>query len=386
MHGPSHKIRTFETIEAVSKDDWSRLEAKNFPFTNHEYLLALETTGVVSPRAGWCPLHLTAWDGNHLEGASFLYVKNNSYGEYIFDWSWAQAYAQHEIPYFPKVLSAIPFTPATGPKLLFSTSANRSEVASSLIRAAMEKTETLNASSLHYLFLTPEEVPYFEQEGFLIRHSFQYHWKNQNFASFDDFLESLKPRKRKQIVKERQEVAACGLKISVLHGEDLRAEHAFIFHGFYKSTIEKMGAIPYLTLPFFQRVFETMKNQILLILAEGAEGPVAGALYYEKGDTLFGRYWGANQEIRNLHFELCYYQPLEYAIKKGLKLFEAGAQGEHKMARGFLPELTLSAHWIRNPSFAKAVSGFIEEEKAAIGSYFEEMSGHSPYRGIQKRQ
>jgi predicted N-acyltransferase len=382
MTRASHTIKAFERLEAIPGDEWTRLCHGGFPFTDYAYLHALEETGAVGSRSGWIPHHLTAWRGDELEGASFLYVKDNSYGEYIFDWAWAQAYAKSGVPYYPKLVSSIPFTPATGPKLLFSEPADRAAVAARLIRAAKEKTEALETSSLHYLFLLPEEIPYFEREGLLIRHSFQYHWKNQNFPTFDAFLASLKRRKRKQILKERQELQSRGLRISILRGADLRPEHATLFHGFYRSTIEKMGAIPYLELAFFQRVFQSMRDQLLLILAQEAGTPVAGALYYENGDCLYGRYWGASREIRNLHFELCYYQPLEYAIAKGLKLVEAGAQGEHKIARGFLPELTYSAHWIRHPAFRNAIERFIGEEKRAIRAFFEEMKLHSPYRGV----
>ncbi|MGH8612827.1 MAG: GNAT family N-acetyltransferase [Gammaproteobacteria bacterium] len=381
MTRASHTIKAFERLEAISGEDWARLCHGGFPFSDYAYLHALEATGAVGSRSGWIPYHLTAWRGDELEGASFLYLKDNSYGEYIFDWAWAQAYARSGLPYYPKLVSAIPFTPATGPKLLFSRSVDRAALASGLIRAAKEKTEALELSSLHYLFLRSEEIPYFEREGFLIRHSFQYHWKNQDFPSFDAFLASLKPRKRKHILKERQELQSHRLRISILRGADLRPEHATVFHGFYRSTIEKMGAIPYLHLAFFQRVFELMRDQVLLILAEQAGIPVAGALCYENGACLYGRYWGSSREIRNLHFEICYYRPLEYAIAKGLKLFEAGAQGEHKIARGFVPQLTYSAHWIRHPAFRNAIERFIAEEKGVIRAFFEEMKVHSPYRG-----
>ncbi len=367
-------------MEAVAKADWARVEPKDFPFADHEYLRALETGGAATGGTGWAPVKLTAWKGDALEAASLLYVKTHSYGEYIFDWGWAQAYERHGVPYYPKVLSAIPFTPATGPKLLFAEGAPREVRAAELLAAAKQLTDQLGASSLHYLFLTTEEVPYFERAGFLIRHSFQYHWTNAGYPSFEAFLETLKARKRKQIVKEREELRQEGLAITRLTGGELTAEHAELFYGFYLSTINKMGAIPYLTLEFYKSVFATMKDHLVLFLAERNGVPVAGSLCYEKGDTLFGRYWGAGEEIRNLHFELCYYRPIEHAIEKGLRLFEAGAQGEHKVARGFLPALTLSAHWIRHPEFAKAIANFIDEEKASIATYFDSMKEHSPYR------
>jgi len=367
-------MKPFASLEKVSKDTWQRLCPPDFPFSEYEFLTALELSGSVGEQAGWVPQYLV-----DSQGASFLYVKNNSYGEYIFDWAWADAYHRHGVAYFPKVVSAIPFTPATGPKLLFSPGADREAVAGRLLQAAKRKTEEENASSLHYLFLTREELPFFGREEFLIRHSFQYHWKNREYGSFDDFLSALKSRKRKQILKERREAKGNGINIIRLSGESLKPEHAEIFHGFYLSTVEKMGASAYLGLDFFRRVFETMRNEIVLILAEERGQAVAGALYFEKGHSLFGRYWGASKELPYLHFELCYYQPIEYAIAKGLKVVEAGAQGEHKVARGFLPELTYSAHWIRHPAFREAIGRFIDEEKLAIASHFAAWEEHSPY-------
>jgi len=368
-------MRPFTSLSSLAQPAWQRLTPPDFPFTDYEFLLALEQSECVGEDAGWIPHYLV-----EPEGASFLYLKNNSYGEYIFDWAWADAYHRHGMAYFPKLVSAIPFTPATGPKLLFSPVADRDAVAARLLLAAKKKTEEQNASSLHYLFLTREELSYFEREEFLIRHSFQYHWKNREYGSFDDFLSVLKSRKRKQILKERREAQGNGINIMRLSGEALKPEHAGIFHGFYLSTVEKMGASAYLNLDFFRRVFETMKKEIILILAEERGQPVAGALYFEKGSSLFGRYWGASKELPYLHFELCYYQPIEYAIGKGLKAVEAGAQGEHKVARGFLPELTYSAHWIRHPAFREAIGRFIDEEKLAIEAHFAAWKEHSPYR------
>lgn len=380
MTGTSHIIRPFETLERIGKPAWSALETADFPFNDLEYLWALETSGSVAAETGWQPVTLTAGRGGKVEAACPLYVKNHSYGEYIFDWGWAQAYERNGIAYYPKVLSMVPFTPATGPKLLFAENADRAALARTLLGAARGMTEKLGASSLHFLFLSPEEIPYFEREGFLIRHSFQYHWTNRGYATFDDFLDALKARKRKQIVKERRELAEAGLSISRVSGDALTPAHAALFYEFYRSTTEKMGAIPYLTPEFYRKVFADMRDRVHLFVAERDGKPVAASLCYAKGEALFGRYWGASEEVRHLHFELCYYRPIEYAIEKRLRLFEAGAQGEHKVARGFLPALTYSAHWIRHPQFSRAIEEYVADEKASIANYFAGMKEHSPYR------
>ncbi len=373
-------IKAFESIERIQKADWGQFPNPGFPFVEYEFFKALETSNVVGGESGWNPQYLTLWDNEKLVGVSYLYEKWNSYGEYIFDWTWAEAYHRHRVAYFPKLTSAIPFTPATGPKLLFHPSAHKQRSASLLLKAAKKQAEAQEKSSLHYLFVPPDEVPYFEGEGFLIRHSFQYHWKNQNYENFDHFLDKLKPKKRKQILREREQLKSSDIQIRWLTGQTLLPEHALLFYQFYIQTIEKMGAISYLNQEFFQTVFETLRDEVILILAEEAGVPVAGALYYQKGPSLFGRYWGALKEIRNLHFELCYYQPVIWAIENKIQLFEAGAQGEHKISRGFLPELTYSAHWIRDPEFSKAIQNFIEEEKRGIRGIFEQILSHSPFR------
>lgn len=361
-------------MEGIDAGEWGQLENPSFPFSSYAYLHALEASQSVGERTGWLPAHLTLTRGNKLEGASFLYEKSNSYGEYIFDWAWADAYHRHQVPYFPKLVSAVPFTPATGPKLLAASA----DVARRLIRAGLVEMETRRCSSLHYLFIAPEEIAHFEEQGFLIRHSFQYHWRNRNYRSFDDFLAALKRRKRKQISREREQLDP-GIGVRVLTGEALLPEHAEIFYSFYSSTIQKMGAIPYLTPDFFARVFSSMRDEVYFFIAEERGRPVAGSLCYRRGENLYGRYWGSTKDVRHLHFELCYYRPLELAIEKGLKLFEAGAQGEHKVARGFLPELTYSAHFVRHPAFRDAIARFIEEEKVGIQGLFDEIRDHDPY-------
>ncbi len=372
-------VKTFSHLDALPKADWKALSHPDFPFADYEYLHALEASASVGENTGWSPLYVTTGAGDRIQGAMSLYTKSHSYGEYIFDWSWAEAYLRYQVPYYPKLVAAVPFTPATGPKLLFAADADREAAASDLIVAALREMEARAQSSFHALFITPEEIGYFERAGFLIRHSYQYHWNNAGYARFEDFLAALKPRKRKQIARERAQLMEEKLTLKVVTGEAITADHALLFFQFYLSTISKRQAIPYLREAFFLRVFETMKDRIVLFLAEDGTETVAGSLCYFKGNTLFGRYWGASRDVRNLHFELCYYQPIEWAIGRGLKRFEAGAQGEHKVARGFLPTLTYSAHWIRHPGFRDAIGRFIEEEKTAIADLFEETRTHSPF-------
>lgn len=372
-------IKSFTCLDAIQNGDWGQLASPSFPFSDYDYLRALETSGSVGVDSGWFPQYFTAHSGDSLQGASYLYAKHHSHGEYIFDWSWAEAYERYQVPYYPKLLSAIPFTPATGPKLLLASHPDRENVAAQLIRAALQQTQVLDYSSLHYLFITDNEIGFFERAGFLIRHSFQYHWVNRGYASFVDFLGSLQSKKRKQIRKEREQLEGENLAFRALTGDELIPDHAALFYRFYLRTITEKGAIPYLTEAFFATAFETMRDRIVLFLAEDGNETVAGSLCYFKGDTLYGRYWGTTRAVRNLHFELCYYRPMEWAIARGLKRFEAGAQGEHKIARGFLPTLTYSAHWIRHSQFREAIARFIEEEKRAIDLYFEEMRNHSPY-------
>lgn len=366
-------------MEDIQKLDWGQITPLNFPFSDYEYLLALETSQSVGSETGWIPHYLTVWQGVELVGATFVYLKTNSYGEYIFDWEWADAYHRCALPYYPKLVSAIPFTPATGAKILLHPNADRDAVSRALISAMLALAEEKGCHSVNCLFLPPEEVPHFSERGFLIRHSFQYHWFNREYVDFSDFLDHLKTKRKKQIVREREQLIARGLEIRVVTGEAIRPRHAGIMYRFYLSTIDKMGAYPYLTSRFFDTVMATMKDRLVLILAYDRGTEIAGTINYRKGDHLYGRYWGADEYVRHLHFELCYYQSIDYAIRNKITLFEAGAQGEHKFPRGFLPERNYSAHWIFHARFRTAIAQFINEEKALIGRLIDDKLGSSPY-------
>lgn len=375
-------VRAHSSIQSIGREAWNALGNTDFPFADFLYFQALEASGSVGGETGWEPVYLTVEKNKEVVGGSYLYLKRHSYGEYIFDWAWAEAYQRHQVVYYPKLLSAIPFTPATGPKLLIREGEDRGQVAAALIKKALEISEAHKLSSLHYLFITEDEIKHFTHAGLFVRHSFQYHWHNRDYRDFDDFLGRLKSRKRKQIAKERRELEETDVKISELTGDNLTTRHAEEFYRFYLSTIEKMGAIPYLRAEFFERVFSEMGNEIILYWATQNEKPVAASLCYQRGKVLYGRYWGAVAEIKNLHFELCYYRPMELAIKRKLERFEAGAQGEHKVPRGFLPTLTYSAHHITHPAFQEAIERFVEDEKGAIRAYFRQMEEQSPFTEV----
>ena len=392
------------SIEQVDEADWRVLEPPDFPFFDFEFLRALERSGSIGRASGWSPAYLLCKDEGRLLGALCLYLKTDSYGEYIFDWEWARAYQQHGLPYYPKLVSAVPFTPATGPKLLIRPDAGegtREEAIHTLLDGARKLADDLRVSSSHALFVPEEELDEFVARGFAIRHSLQFHWRNRDYEAFEDYLAALEGKRRRQISRERRQLGDEELEIERLTGEDLSPNHASLMYRFYTSTLDRKWGMPYLTEEFFEEVFQTMNDRILLVLARdgqnganagrfnvsrmglgrfGGKRPIAGALNFFKGDSLFGRYWGAAEERRNLHFELCYYQEIEFAIERRLSLFEAGAQGEHKHARGFLPSLTYSVHDIRHPGFREAIEQYLEAEKEMLAETIADYDEHNPYK------
>lgn len=378
------QVTRFRGVEHVGEAAWRNLEPPNFPFFDFEFLRALERSGSVGEGSGWSPVYLVCEDEGRLAGAFPVYLKTDSYGEYIFDWDWAHAYHENGLSYYPKLVAAVPFTPATGPRLLVSGDVNGDlgSVTGALLGAAREFGDERDVSSSHALFLTKRDLGVFEENGFAVRHSLQFHWHNRGYESFDDYLGALESKRRRQISRERRQLADENLTIERLTGDDLRPEHARMMYRFYLSTFDRKWGFPYLTGEFFEEVFRTMKDRLLFVLARNAstERPIAGTLNFFKGDSLYGRYWGASEERRNLHFELCYYQTIEFAIERGLALFEAGAQGEHKLARGFLPTTTYSAHEIRHPVFRQAIERYISEEREYVARSVAEYNSHDPYK------
>ena len=360
---------------------WRALEPPDFPFFDYEFLRALERSGSIGGGSGWSPVYLVCKDDlGGVLGALPLYLKTHSYGEYIFDWEWAHAYRQHGLPYYPKLVAAVPFTPATGPKLLVRPDADRAAVTRALLDAAQRLGEERRVSSSHALFLPEEELDEFIVHGFAVRHSVQFHWRNRGYGAFSDYLDAMMSKRRRQVARERRQLE--GVEIERLTGSELSPEHAATMYRFYLSTSDRKWGSPYLTGAFFAEVFRTMGDRILLILARdrGTGRPIAGALNFFKGRTLYGRYWGTTEERRNLHFELCYYQAIEFAIERRLALFEAGAQGEHKLARGFLPSLTYSAHAIHHPDFRRAIEDYINVEKKILAEDMVDYAQHDPYK------
>lgn len=380
------RVERLHSIEDVGASAWRAVEPPNFPFFDFEFLWALERSGSVGAGSGWSPIYLICTEADRLLGALPIYLKTDSYGEYIFDWEWANAYHQNGLPYYPKLVSAVPFTPATGPKLLIHPDAERATVEQMLIDAARDLGDDLRVSSTHALFLPKHDLDAFTERGFAVRHSLQFHWRNGCYEDFHDYLGALEGKRRRQVARERRQLGEEALDLSRLTGEALGAEDsgtlARTMHRFYLRTLDGKWGVPYLNEMFFDEVFHTMRDRILFVLArdEKTRQPIAGALNFFKGDSLYGRYWGASEERRNLHFELCYYQAIEFAIEKGLALFEAGAQGEHKLARGFLPSTTYSAHEIRHPAFKDAIERYITEEKQMLAKTISMYTRRNPYK------
>jgi predicted N-acyltransferase len=378
------RVEQLRGIEDVERETWRTLEPPEFPFFDFEFLHALEHSGSIGHRSGWSPAYLVCEEERRILGALCLYLKTDSYGEYIFDWEWARAYQQYGLSYYPKLVFAVPFTPATGPKLLLRPDLDvttRARVTKVLLEAAEDLGTEYRVSSSHALFLPKEELSEFTRRGFTVRHSLQFHWRNQGYETFSDYLQALSGKRRRQILRERRQLGGEGLEILHLTGDTLLPEHASLMHSLYLATLDGKWGVPYLNRAFFDEVFRTMKDRTLLVLARhGAGSPVAGALFFLKDTSLFGRYWGAARQVRNLHFELCYYQAIDFAIERGFKRLEAGAQGEHKLARGFLPSLTYSAHKIRDPAFGRAIGEYIESEKEMLKGVMDEYSSHDPYK------
>lgn len=374
------KISICDSLAAVPAAQWDTLAAADHnPFLRHAFLAGLERHGCVGERWGWRPRHLLAHEDGRLVGALPLYRKDNSYGELVFDWSWADAYQRAGLAYYPKLVSAIPYTPATGPRLLLAPDAPH-DLAEHLLHAALEQTRQLGGSSLHVLFPDAAQTAFLQANGLLRRTGTQFHWFNRGYRDFDDFLDGFKAEKRKKLKRERRRVAEQGVTLELREGRDIDEVHWAAFHSFYRSTFDKRGGYATLSEEFFRSLGELMPEQVVLVLARHSGRYVAGALSFRGSDTLYGRHWGCEAEFNSLHFEACYYLGLEYCIRHGLQRFEPGAQGEHKVARGFEPVPTWSAHWLAHTGFSAAVAKYLAHEEAATETYMRELSDHLPYR------
>jgi hypothetical protein len=373
------QVKLVQGIDRIEARAWDACVGPDQPFLSHAFLSALEDSGSASQRTGWLPLHLVVESGGDLIGCAPMYLKSHSYGEYVFDWGWANAYERAGGKYYPKLQVSVPFTPVPGPRLLVRPgqgAAARATLAHGLVSAA----EQLGVSSLHVTFCREDEWRELGRAGLLQRQGVQYHWHNRGYQSFDDFLGVLKSSKRKTIRKERARVGEQGLRLEVLTGAALTPDIWDAFYPFYRSTVDKRWGSAYLTRRFFERLGETMPEQVVLIMARHQGRYVAGALNLKSADTLYGRVWGCRREFEFLHFEACYYQAIEFAIERGLARVEAGAQGPHKLQRGYQPVPTYSAHWIRDPGFRAAVERFLAQERAEMACEMAQLRELLPYR------
>ncbi len=375
------RIRLLRSIAEVEAGEWNALVASAAqPFLRHEFLLSLEESGCTTPRTGWTPEHLIVRDGaGRLTGAVPLYRKSHSRGEFVFDFSWANAYAQHGIKYYPKLLSAVPFTPVSGPRLLVDTSVDAPAMRAALIRAVGEHLRAERLSSWHVLFPTDPELSALTQGGLIARRDCQFHWSNRGYASFDAFLATFTAEKRKKAKRERRRVAEAGIVFDTRSGSDMDDALWDTVYEFYADTFYRHGHEPYLNLEFFKLIGARMPERLMLKIARQGATPIALAIFFVGDDALYGRYWGAGGNYHSLHFETCYYQGIEYCIEKGLSRFEPGTQGEHKVPRGFVPALTSSAHDITDARFAAAIRDFATREARGVDVYAAAVNEHVPY-------
>jgi len=374
-------VNSVERLADVDRAAWDACAGADNPFVSYDFLNSLEVSGSVAPECGWAPRHVLVRDSlGDLVGCMPLYLKGHSHGEYIFDWSWAEAYDRAGGRYYPKLLCGVPFTPVTGPRLLLHPDAPL-EVRSQLIRTATGLATRGNLSSAHINFVCEDDVDEMLKAHLLHRTGLQYHWLNDDYATYEDFLAALTSRKRKALKKERRHALDGGaITIKHLSGADIGEHHLDAMYAFYTDTGARKWGQPYLNREAFQLIGESMADRMVLIMAYRGDDIIAGALNFIGDEALYGRYWGCREDVPFLHFELCYHQAIDAAIKRGLKRVEAGAQGEHKIARGYLPVLTHSTHFITNEDFRKAVSSFLDQERQAVLNQREALMTESPYR------
>jgi hypothetical protein len=373
--------RTLDSIADVAASAWNALQPAGTPFLRHEFLAALESSGSACDATGWTPRHLLLEDGaGHLLAAMPLYLKDHSWGEFVFDHAWAHAYERSGRAYYPKLVSCVPFTPISGPRLLVAEGVDRSWACSRLIEAARSLALEEDASSLHILFPPPANAGELETMGLMRRTDCQYHWRNDSFSSFDDFLARFRSDRRKKVRRERRRVQEAGIRFVTVAGPEIETrllDQVYLMHA---ATFLERGQSPYLTRRFFEALHRTMPEALLLTLALSEGVPVACAICLRDQTTLYGRYWGCSERYHSLHFETCLYQGIDYCIAEGLRVFEPGAQGEHKLRRGFEPTRTCSAHWLRDPAFAAAVGDYLARERRWVETYLHQARGQLPFR------
>jgi predicted N-acyltransferase len=381
------KAEVVGRIADVDAGEWDALDPSGHPFTRYAFLEALESTGCVGEDTGWIPAHLVVRDSrkSHARAVAAVpqYLKTHSWGEFVFDWSWAQSYLRAGLDYYPKQLSAIPFTPVTGPRLLIDAAAtglDETDLRDELAGLLLETARRTGSSGAHVNFTLEADQAALERAGFLRRHDCRFLWRNRGYRSFDDFLATFRADKRKKAKRERRKVADAGITFRTLRGEAIDAALWRVIFGFSERTFLRHGNGHYLNLEFLERVSRTLPGSVMVKVAERAGQPVAASIFFEGGGWLYGRYWGASAPEDSLHFEACYYQGIDYCIERGLQWFDPGTQGEHKIARGFEPTRTLSAHWLEHAGFRAAIARYLERERDAIDAYIADSSGHVPYQ------
>lgn len=372
--------QALERIDEVAPAAWDRLAGASNPFVSHAFLSALERNDCVGAEHGWRAHHLLLYRGDELIGACPSYFKSHSYGEFMSDWGWADAYERNGLNYYPKLLSGVPFTPAAGPRILSAPDADSALVCRALVSATVQIVDQAKLSSAHWCFTDADNSRDLAELPLLHRTGHQFHWHNTNFRDFQDYLDALTSKRRKQVRKERREAATAPLEVTLKHGEELAEHEIAAYHRLYCSTYDRKWGYPSLSLDFFLDLAERMPRSLIMILASRGSQVVAGAHLLRGADALFGRNWGCSEHYRSLHFEMCYYKGIEYCIEHGLARFEAGAQGEHKLTRGFMPVRTHSFHYIRDRRFRDAIGDYVQREDAEIGDYISAVQAHTPFR------
>ncbi len=370
-----HQTRIIENLPEIPVADWDAL-AKGDPLLSHAFFLALQQSGCAEPRYGWKAQFLTLWEEGRLSGGMPLYLKTNSFGEHVFDFAWADAYHRHGLNYYPKLVCTVPFTPVTGRRLLAGSDDERR----GLLAAALDYARETGVSSLHLLFLDEADAAVAQDLGMMMRQDVQFHWKNEGYRDFEDFLSTLSRDKRKRIRQERRRVMEAGIELQCVPGADATPEHWSFFASCYLHTLALHRSPHQLNEDFFQRIGRVLPENALLVIARRAGKPIASALNYVTHHAMYGRSWGTFEFHSGLHFETCYYQAIEYCIAKGIGKFEGGAQGEHKLARGFLPVTTRSAHWLAHPQFSRAVEDYLSRETDAVAEYVDSLNERSPFK------
>lgn len=375
------QITFIATLEQVSATQWNSLCESDYPFIRHQFLAALERSGSLGDGSGWHPHHLLVHEAGELLAALPLYRKSHSYGEYVFDWSWADAYQRYGVSYYPKLVTAIPFTPCSGPRLLVKDSQRLPALLPAIVAALKAEAVRLGASGWHCLFPLAPLSQSLEDLQLVQRHGAQFHWYNRGYASWDDFVAAMNSRKRKNINKERRAVAEQGIYFSHKQGGEITPADWQMFYRFYRNTyLKRSGHAGYLTEAFFAQLGEHFAEHCLLVIAEREHQPIAAALFFIDSKTIYGRYWGCRAEYDFLHFETCYYQGIDYAIQHQLERFDGGAQGEHKIARGFEPVVTYSNHWLARAEFQQAINQFVAAERSSIADYITDASSYLPFK------